>query len=113
MTYNDFLKMSDEQLRKMLFEILSNVSDIRRKQLIEACIARIGFTAEQLADTTPGSDVNQSKSRIGMVLSGALKSRYILEDAIGILTLNSSEINYISKDQGRDFIVELLSCGQD
>lgn len=110
MTHNDFLKMSDEQIRKMLFEALSNASEVRRKQLIEACIAQIDFTPEQLADIAPGSLVNSVKSRIGMILSGALKSRYILEDAVGILTLNSSEINYISKDQARDFIVEILSC---
>ncbi len=110
MTYNDFMKMSDEQLRKMLFEELSAGGEIRRKQLIEACIGNVAFTPELLADSAPGSLVNMAKSRVGRVLSAALKSRYILEDPIGILSLNSSEIHYISKDQARDFIVEMMTC---
>jgi len=109
-THKDFLKMSDEQIRNLLFEKLAQGGEIRRKQLIEACIGSIDFTAQQLADTAPGSEVNVAKSRIGRILSAALKSAYILEDPIGILSLNSSEINYISKDQARDFIVEMMTC---
>ena len=110
MTYKDFLSMGDEQIRKMLFEALSAGGEIRRKQLIEACIAQVDFSDAQLADTAPGSEVNTAKSRIGRILSAALKSQYIFEDQIGILSLNSSEIHYISKDQARDFIVEVISC---
>ena len=66
MTHKDFLKMSDEQIRKMLFEALSNASDIRRKQLIEACIAQIDFMSMTRSASTFASgwaDMKSSKLR--------------------------------------------------
>ena len=97
MTYTDFLKASDEQIRLMLFDALSAAPEIRRKQLIEAVIGKIDFTAAQLENTAPGSELVSAKSRIGMILSSAMKSRYIIEDELGYMSLNSAEINYISK----------------
>lgn len=112
MTYNDFLKASDETIRHILFDCLSAAPDIRRKQLIEAVIGRISFTPQQLADTAPGSALTSAKSRIGMILSAAMKSRYIVEDELSYLSLNSAEINYISKDQCRDYVVAALEGGK-
>lgn len=108
MTYKDFLKASDEQLRRMLFDSLSSAPEIRRKQLIEAVISRIDFSPDQLRNTSPGSELVSAKSRIGMVLSSAIKSRYIIEDALGYMNLNAAEINYISKDQCRDYVISAL-----
>lgn len=108
MTYSAFQKMSDEQIRKMLFESLSRGGEIRRKMLIEDCVSQVEFSRREMNDSSPGSKLNMCKSRFGRVLSAALKSRYIFEDQIGILSLNSSEIHYISKDQARDFVVEIL-----
>ena len=112
MTYNDFLKASDEQIRLILFDCLSAAPEIRRKQLIEAVIAKISFTAAQLENTAPGSELVSAKSRIGMILSSAMKSRYILEDELGYLSLNTAEINYISKYQCRDYVVSVLEGGK-
>lgn len=112
MTYSDFLKASEEQIRLMLFDCLSAAPEIRRKQLIEAVITKIAFTPEQLANTAPGSELVSAKSRIGMILSAAMKSRYILEDELGYMSLNSAEINYVSKFQCRDFIVSALEGGK-
>ncbi|MBQ8263880.1 MAG: restriction endonuclease [Oscillospiraceae bacterium] len=111
MTYTDFLKASDEQIRLMLFDALSAAPEIRRKQLIEAVIGKITFTAEQMKNTAPGSELVSAKSRIGMILSSAMKSRYIIEDELGYMSLNSAEINYISKYQCRDFVVKALEGG--
>ncbi len=112
MTYSDFLKASEEQIRVMLFDCLSAAPEIRRKQLIEAVIAKIDFTAEQLTNTAPGSELVTAKSRIGMILSSAMKSKYILEDELGYMSLNSAEINFVSKYQCRDYIVSLLEGGK-
>jgi len=112
MTYSDFLKASEEQIRLMLFDCLSAAPEIRRKQLIEAVIARIAFTAEQLTNTAPGSELVSAKSRIGMILSSTMKSRYILEDELGYMSLNSAEINFVSKYQYRDYVVSLLEGGK-
>ncbi len=109
MTYREFLKAGDEQIRRMLFDCLSAAPEIRRKQLIEAVIAKIGFSSQQLKNTAPGSELTSAKSRIGMILSSAMKSRYIIEDELGYMSLNSSEINYISKYQARDFVVAALN----
>ncbi len=112
MTYNDFLKAGDEQIRIMLFDSLSAAPEIRRKQLIEAVIKKIDFNTSQLADNSPGSELVSAKSRIGMILSAAMNSRYIIEDELGYMSLNSSEIKYISKFQCRDFIVAALEGGK-
>ncbi len=112
MTYKDFLKASDEQIRFILFDCLSAAPEIRRKQLIEAVIAKIAFSPEQLANTAPGSELVSAKSRIGMILSSAMKSRYIIEDELGYMNLNSAEINYVSKYRCRDFVVAALEGGK-
>ncbi len=112
MTYNDFLKAGDEQIRSMLFESLSSDTEIRRKQLIEAVIKKIDFNASQLGDNSPGSELVSAKSRIGMILSSAMQSRYIVEDELGYMSLNSAEIKYISKYQCRDFVVSALEGGK-
>lgn len=112
MTYNDFLKAGDEQIRHIIFDCLAAAPEVRRKQLIEAVIARIDFKPAQLKNTAPGSELVAAKSRIGMILSSAMKSHYILEDELGYMNLNSAEINYISKYQCRDFVVSALEGGK-
>jgi len=112
MTYTEFLKAGDEQIRRMLFDSLSSAPEIRRKQLIEAVVAKIGLTSQQLQNTAPGSELVSAKSRIGRVLSEAMKSRYILEDELSYLSLNNAEIKYVSKYRCRDFIVSLLEGGK-
>ena len=108
MTYNEFLKASDEQILRLLFDCLSSSPEMRRKQLIEAVISKIDFSGSQLKNTAPGSELTSAKSRIGMVLSAAMKSRYITEDELHFLNLNTAEINYISKFQCRDYVVSVL-----
>ena len=81
----------------MLYECLSEMPRLRRKQLIEAVVSRIEFNNQQLQNTAPGSPLVSAKSRIGMILSGALKSGYILEDELGFMSLNSAEIKFVSK----------------
>ena len=112
MTYKDFLKAGDEQIRLMIFDCLSAAPEIRRKQLIEAVISRIDFSPAQLQNIAPGSELIRAKSRIGMILSAAMKSRYIVEDELGYMSLNTAEINYISKFQCRDFVVSALEGGK-
>ena len=112
MTYNDFLKAGDETIRTMLYDVLSTPREIRRKQLIEAVIGKINFSSQQLKNTAPGSELVAAKSRIGMILTAAMKSRYILEDELGYLSLNSAEIHYVSKYQCRDYIISALEGGK-
>ena len=112
MTYKEFIKANEEQIRNMLYECLSEMPKIRRKQLIEAVLSRIDFTNQQLQNTAPGSPLVSAKSRIGMILSGALKSGYILEDELHFLSLNSAEIKFVSKYVCRDYVVDALQGGK-
>lgn len=112
MTYKEFLRAGDEEIRHILYDCLSSASEIRRKQLIEAVVNRIGLSAQQLQNTAPGSPMVAAKSRIGMILSAAMKSGYILEDELGYMSLNSAEINYVSKYQCRDYVVDALEGGK-
>lgn len=100
--------MDDEEIRRLIFVQLGDKTDLRRKALIESCILSLGYTEEQLGDHSTGSEVILAKSRIGTVLSAAMRSGYILEDDIGFLHLNPEEIHYISKDRGKDFVVSAL-----
>ena len=64
--------MTDEQVYAMLFDELYAEPGLRRKELIEKCVSRLGFTAEQLADCSTDSPVIRTKSRLGMLLSACM-----------------------------------------
>ena len=87
MTYKEFTRANEEQIRNMLYECLSEMPRLRRKQLIEAVVSRIEFSNQQLQNTSPGSPLISAKSRIGMILSAAVKSGYILEDELGFIVV--------------------------
>ena len=112
MTYKEFIRANEEQIRNMLYECLSEMPRLRRKQLIEAVVSRIEFSNQQLLNTSPGSPLISAKSRIGMILSAAVKSAYIIEDELGFMSLNSSEIKFVSKYVCRDYIIDALQGGK-
>lgn len=108
MAYRDVYKMTDEQISNMLFEQLYEQTGLRRKGLIERCIAGLGFSGEQLSSREAGSTVVRAKSRIGMVLSACMKSGYITESETGVLTLVETGKRFISREKARDYVISQL-----
>jgi hypothetical protein len=108
MAYKDVYKMSDEQIMGMIFDQLYAAPEIRRKDLIERCVAQLGFTQSQLGDKGTNAPVIRAKSRIGMVLSACIKSGYIVESEVGRLLLIGTGKHIISREKGRDYVIALL-----
>lgn len=108
MAYKDVHKMSEEQIRSMLFDQLYAEPDLRRKELIERCISRLGFTVGQLRESGTGSPVIRAKSRIGMILSACIKSGYIVESETGKLQLIGNGKHVISREKAKDYVISLL-----
>lgn len=111
MGYKDVYKMSDEKVRRLIFDQLYDKDDLRRKELIEHCVSVLGFTPEQLHEGGTTSPVIMAKSRIGMILSACMKSGYIIESESGRLQLVGTGKHVISRERARDYIISVLENG--
>ncbi len=108
MAYKDVYKMSNEEVRNLIFKELDCPDRLRRKALIEKVIIALGFSQEEINDRRTGSQVVRAKSRIGMVLSGCMKSGYISESEIGYLSLIGCGSLKVSREMLRDFVISQL-----
>lgn len=108
MPYKNVYDMSDSQIINMLLQQLRSTPDLRRKELIEHCVSKLGFNTEELLDTSVSSPVVRAKSRIGMVLSGCIKSGYISESESGKMQCTGREGRVISREAARDYVIALL-----
>ena len=108
MKYQDFAKMPDSKIKKLIAEQLSDHQGYRRKELLELCIAALSFTPEEIADRAPGSPVVRAKSRLGMLLSTMIANGDIEENEIGELKSVRSTRTIIKWDSVVDFLMEIL-----
>ena len=76
---------TDAQLRRLLLETLEKTPRLRRKALLERCVAQLDFSQTQLSDRTAGSPVIRCKSRLGALLSELIRSGDIAESESGYL----------------------------
>lgn len=111
MGYRDVYKMTDEQISSMLLDELYIKPGMRRKELIEVLVARLGFSEREKRDQSPESPVIKAKARIGMVLSACMKSGYVTESETGVLTLVGTGKRTISREKARDFVISQLEQG--
>ena len=78
---------TDAQLRRLLLETLEKTPRLRRKALLERCVAQLDFSQTQLSDRTAGSPVIRCKSRLGALLSELIRSGDIAESESGYLSV--------------------------
>ena len=68
---------TDAQLRRLLLETLEKTPRLRRKALLERCVAQLDFSQTQLSDRTAGSPVIRCKSRIRYAITGIRQEQCI------------------------------------
>ena len=104
--------MGEQNIRQLLLELLAETPGLRRKQLIERCIARMGYTAEQQRDRRVESDVTRAKNRVGLLLTALIENGDIAETEAGRLQAASSPRKLIEQAQADRFVLDCLKNGQ-
>lgn len=103
--------MSDRKLKELLLDLLEKHPRVRRKQLIELCIGRMGYTAEQQCDHCVESPVTHAKNRIGLSLTALIQNGDITEDELGYLHPEQSSGALLRREDAADFVLACLKDG--
>jgi len=103
--------MEEKMVRQLLLELLEEKPGLRRKQLIEGCISRMGFDAEQLRDRRVDSPVIREKSRVGALLTALIGNGDIEENEAGRLFAKNSVDVLRAHEQAEAWLLELLKDG--
>ena len=83
--------LSPQKAEELLLSCLkSGAKD--RKQLVAACIDRIGLSPEELKDTSPGAPLNRAKCTIGSALSQLIRMGHLRQDENTITLVQSIEV---------------------
>ena len=104
------MKWTKEQLRKCLTERLTKQDGLRRKELLESCMAALGYSAEQIADTRPESESVQLKIALGSQLSELIHGHVITEDAVGMLHAEPEVQTRFDLVEVREFLLHTLEA---
>lgn len=103
--------MEENKIKQLLLELLEEKPGLRRKQLIERCIGRMGFGTEQLRDRRVDSPVVQEKSRIGALLTALLDNGDVEENEAGRLFAKNSADVLLKQEQAEIWLLDLLKDG--
>lgn len=103
---------SEQELRQLLLEELKKKPRLRRKALLEQCVAQLDFTQEELKDFSVGSPVVQLKSRMGALLTQMIHNGDIEESESGYLTVQRTPGAVLERDRAAEFILQLLQDGK-
>ena len=102
---------TDAQLRLLLLETLEKTPRLRRKALLERCVAQLDFSQTQLSDRTAGSPVIRCKSRLGALLSELIRSGDIAESESGYLSVLQAADAVAQRERAAAFLLGELRQG--
>ena len=102
---------TDAQLRRLLLETLEKTPRLRRKALLERCVAQLDFSQTQLSDRTAGSPVIRCKSRLGALLSELIRSGDIAESESGYLSVLQAADAVAQRERAAAFLLGELRQG--
>lgn len=102
---------TDAQLRRLLLETLEKTPRLRRKALLERCVAQLDFSQTQLSDRTAGSPVIRCKSRLGALLSELIRSGDIAESESGYLSVLQAADAVAQRERAAVFLLGELRQG--
>jgi len=105
--------MGDQKRKQLLVEQLETIPGLRRKQLIERCVALLGYTEDQQRNRRVDSPVTKEKSRLGMLLTALLENGDIEENEVGRLTAKNTVRALAEQDKAAAFVLNLLQDGKE
>ena len=105
--------MKEKAMRQLLLEQLAQTPRLRRKALIERCVAQMGFSPEQMEDFSVGSPVVEAKSRLGALLTRLIHSGDIDESESGYLTVRHTAGAVLERERAADFVLSLMADGAE
>ena len=105
--------MGDQKRKELILRQLETIPGLRRKQLIERCVALLGYTDDQQRDRRVDSPVTKEKSRLGMLLTALLDNGDVEENEVGRLTAKNSIPGLIRQDNAERLVLSLLQDGRE
>lgn len=104
--------MGIQERKQMLLRLLEEHPGLRRKQLIERCIGKLGFSAEAQQDYRVDSAVIREKVRLGSALTALIENGDIEENEVGCLRAKNSPRALLEQTQAERLVMEILQPGE-
>ena len=102
-------ELTSQGLRTLLLTELTQQPRLRRKALIERCVAKLDFTPQQLEQRNVDAEVIRTKNRLGMQLTALIQNGDIAESEAGHLTVERSAGTLQQRDRLSALIQSLLA----
>lgn len=105
--------MKDVEIKNLLLDLLDQRPGMRRKELIELCIDKLGYTGEQKRDQRVNSEVVRAKNRVGALLTGLIDGGDIEENEAGRMTVLTGVRTLFAREQAERFVLDCLKNGKE
>lgn len=103
--------MGIQERKQMLLRLLEEKPGLRRKQLIERCIGKLGYSPEDQRDYRVDSAVIREKGRLGAALTALIENGDIEENEVGCLRARKSAKDLLEQNQAEELVMEILREG--